>query len=192
MRVAILFFAAALTMLVGCGDDSKAAVYDVPKETPPTPPAATPMAAQTLPEGAVNRGAEPKWTVPASWAATEGSSMRRGSFGIEAPEGAIDIAITSFPGDVGGPLANVNRWRNQLGLPPIAAEALGDAYETVPNSHMPATLAAISNGETSTLAATIVHAGSSWFVKMTGPAAAVARERDGFLDFVRSIDLHQH
>jgi hypothetical protein len=30
-----------------------------------------------------------------------------------------EVAISHFPGDVGGDLANVNRWRQQVALPPI-------------------------------------------------------------------------
>ena len=41
--------------------------------------------------------------------------MRRGSYAVGADEKtAADLAITAFPGDVGGDLANVNRWLNKL------------------------------------------------------------------------------
>ncbi len=65
------------------------------------------------------------WTAPATWKAKPGSAMRKGSYTIGTEGGpAADLAITAFPGDVGGDLANVNRWLGQLGRPPIAAAEL--------------------------------------------------------------------
>jgi len=49
-----------------------------------------------------------------------GSSVRRGSYAVSGAEGAGDVSITAFPGDVGGNLANVNRWRGQLQLAPVS------------------------------------------------------------------------
>ena len=45
--------------------------------------------------------------------------MRLASHKVSDEDGnEIDFSITSFPGDVGGLLANVNRWLGQIGLPP--------------------------------------------------------------------------
>ena len=38
--------------------------------------------------------------------------------------GKIDISIVTFPGDGGNDLDNVNRWRQQIGLPPADESAL--------------------------------------------------------------------
>ena len=35
-----------------------------------------------------------------------------------------EIAVTVFPGNVGGLTANVNRWRGQIGLAPLAPAEL--------------------------------------------------------------------
>ena len=39
------------------------------------------------------------------------------SYNISAKEGSPTVTVSMFPGDVGGVLANVNRWRGQLGQP---------------------------------------------------------------------------
>jgi hypothetical protein len=49
--------------------------------------------------------------------AEAGSAMRRGSYAREAPR----WPSRPSPGDVGGVLANVNRWRGQAGLEPVDA-----------------------------------------------------------------------
>jgi len=68
------------------------------------------------------------WTAPASWVAKPTTPMRKGSYSVSGENGeACDLSITAFPGAVGGELANLNRWRGQLNLPPIESEALESA-----------------------------------------------------------------
>jgi len=49
------------------------------------------------------------WTAPAHWKAKPGSAMRKGSYAIAGDGGEADLAITAFPGDVGGDLAAISR-----------------------------------------------------------------------------------
>ena len=58
-------------------------------------------------------------------ARSNGSSARYATLAITGADGAKgELAVTHFPGDVGGDLANVNRWRQQIGLEPIDEAAL--------------------------------------------------------------------
>jgi hypothetical protein len=51
--------------------------------------------------------------------------MRKASFVVQEADGAkVDISVTSFSGESGGLLANINRWRAQLGLDAVDAEQL--------------------------------------------------------------------
>lgn len=60
------------------------------------------------------------WTVPAGWTEDpKPRQMRLATYIAPDPAGPVEIAVTRFGGRVGGELANVNRWRGQLGLPPI-------------------------------------------------------------------------
>ena len=52
------------------------------------------------------------------------SPMRYASFTAEANGAKADISVVTFPGDGGNDIDNVNRWRQQIGLPPIEASAL--------------------------------------------------------------------
>lgn len=206
-RILIVSLALGLVGLVGCGGGQEATVYTVPKENPTapapaTPPAAAPvaplasganpnsMAGRSLPDDVLNRGAiAPAWEVPAHWVTLPLTSVRIGSFRVDGPEGPADVAVTSFPGDVGGFLANVNRWRQQISLAPVTQSEATAASETLATASGPATLVAFGNGTTDTLAAIHMHDNASWFFKMTGPSALVARETANFRAWVASIDF---
>jgi hypothetical protein len=154
------------------------------------------MNSQTLPAETLGQAKNPQWTVPADWKAGRQSAMRRGSFLVSGADGqSAEIAITVFPGDVGGPLANVNRWRGQIGLEPVTVEQVKTMTTTVDANGIPATIVDFTNpkpptGKTAAqrmIVATVPHAGDSWFVKMTGDEPVVAAQKDAFHKFVASI-----
>lgn len=68
-----------------------------------------------------------EWAVPAGW--TEDPNprqMRLATYIAPDPAGPVEVAVTRFGGRVGGELANINRWRGQLGLPPIGEAELDE------------------------------------------------------------------
>lgn len=44
-------------------------------------------------------------------------------------EKLLQVAISAFPGATGGVVANVNRWREQFGLPPVTESQLQEHLE---------------------------------------------------------------
>ena len=51
--------------------------------------------------------------------------MRIGNYAVTNEAGqSLDFSITSFPGQVGGILANVNRWLGQVGIEQTDEEVL--------------------------------------------------------------------
>lgn len=125
------------------------------------------------------------WTAPPEWTSKKASSMRKGSYTVSGPEGAADLSITAFPGDVGGNLANVNRWRGQLQLPPVPD--LTGALQPVEANGLHILVFDGANGESRMLGAIVPRAGETWFFKMTGPDALVAREKPAFLEFLKTV-----
>ena len=57
------------------------------------------------------------WVKPDSWIEFEGSSMRLASFHVPYSYGLGELSLFILDGDGGGLVANVNRWRGQVGLP---------------------------------------------------------------------------
>jgi hypothetical protein len=173
--------------------DSQVATYRIPKEGDSAAPAAAGQPAEA-PAFAVAKttAGEMTWTAPAQWRAKVVSSMRKGSYDVGDAAGPMaDLAITAFPGDVGGDLANVNRWRGQVNLPPITAAELPGAVIPLTANGLQMLVVDITGGTADNaqrmLGAILPRDGYTWFFKLTGPAAVVAKEKDAYLDFLRSV-----
>ena len=127
----------------------------------------------------------PSWTKPAGWAEQPRTAMRLGNF--TAGGGKAEITVMTFPGDVGGLLANVNRWRGQAGLSPVDAAGLAKATEQVNVAGTPATLVEAIGAANGSLSVYHPADGQTWFYKMSGPSDVVTAEKGAFMEFVQSI-----
>lgn len=135
-------------------------------------------------------GAALTWTAPAHWTTKAGSAMRKGSYAIKGDGGEADMAVTAFPGDVGGDLANLNRWRGQISLPPVSQAEFEAATQHLDRNGLHMTVADIVGTGSSAqriLGAMVPHSGATWFFKLTGPADLVAREKAAFLAFLDTV-----
>jgi hypothetical protein len=220
-RLFPLLTLALMLAATGCRDD-KIVTYRVPKEAaspapapaqtdphaglgiPPvgnaSAPVATPgsapadmMASTPVPTAT---GGDLTWTAPGAWQSRAASAMRKATFiipGATAGEQA-ELAITAFPGNVGGNLANLNRWRQQLQLPPISAGELdsalvhlhaGDLHIDVAELLGPAT--SPGSARQRVIGAIVPFNGATWFFKLSGPDELVAREKAAFMTFVQTI-----
>jgi hypothetical protein len=65
---------------------------------------------------------EVRWTLPAGWKEETGGPARLASFKFGDREPKLELTVVRLPGDGGGLAANINRWRDQLGL-----DRIGDA-----------------------------------------------------------------
>ncbi len=116
--------------------------------------------------------------------------MRLATYIAPDDSGPVEVAITRFGGRVGGDLANINRWRGQMGLPAIDGAELEaaivrfsatgfDGYETRIEAPSGVMLAAGVYDEAIE---------QMWFVRATVPDAAVAdRLQADLFSMARSI-----
>jgi hypothetical protein len=58
------------------------------------------------------------YSVPKAWQRGSGDAMRFATFRFGTKEKPLELSVTQLGRDAGTMLANVNRWRNQLGLEP--------------------------------------------------------------------------
>ena len=187
--------AAALLAAAGCSRDD-VTHFRVPKEAPPSPtvPAAMGGGAPGMPGADADLPTPPKagglrWTLPTGWTESAGGQMRYAT--LKPPvAGRIDASVVVLPGPAGGELANVNRWRNQIGLSPIDEAALAKARSVVKTRAGPLHVYDFtSEGEprNRVVAGLTSARGDTWFVKVSGDAAAVGAARADFMKLLGSL-----
>ena len=193
-RFASLAALATVLSFTACRE-AKVAHYRVPKEkAPELPPgmSANPggdMASTAVPTA---QGAGLTWTAPADWKPKPRSAMRKGSYAVPGPDGAeADCSVTAFPGDVGGELANLNRWRGQIDLPPLAAADVPAATTRLSHDGLDFVVVDFANPKAEKaqriLGALVAHDGATWFFKLLGSEAALGAQKDAFLHFLSTV-----
>lgn len=196
-----LFALLMLTLSTASCRKAEITSYRVPKEPAPaaalTPPAATPAAGTGASSRMANAptpsvaGTALTWKAPAHWKAQPASAMRRASYAIPGEGGANgDLSISSLSGNAGGELANLNRWRGQLQLPPVAEADFAAATTHLDANDLHLTfvdLVATGANPQRILGAMIPHGKDTWFFKLTGPDALLAKEKPAFLEFLKTI-----
>jgi hypothetical protein len=134
------------------------------------------------------------WTTPAGWTEVPPSQMRVASFKVQGAGGKqVDVSIVPLPGMAGSDEANVNRWRGQLGQPPVSPEELQKTVENVEAGGQPAQLYDIpgpnpSADGTMRIVGVIQHrADMEWFFKMTGDADLAEQQKPAFIAFLKLL-----
>jgi hypothetical protein len=157
-----------------------AAVCDAQTQTGPPQVAAAAPQATSAPQI--------KWKTPEGWTEVPPSSMRYASFSASAEDGGkIDISIVTFPGDGGSDADNINRWRGQMGLAPIDANAVTSQVAPLKTEDTTFSTTDIAGNKTRTIAAWTRRDGRVWFFKATGPNTALEKEKPNFVKFIESV-----
>lgn len=181
----------------GCGRNDTQS-YRVPKEAPTMSQADLPTGHPNLSADgpAAAPAAKPRlsWTKPEGWNELPPGQMRAASFNVKGDDGKqADVSVIPLPGAAGGDLANVNRWRGQVGLAPLSAEELAKTAEAVEIAGQAAQLYAMvgavsgSSDPTRILGVIQQRDGVAWFFKMTGNDPLVAKEKAAFVAFLKSV-----
>ena len=193
-----------LALLTGCGrDDVK--VYQTTKEPDQSPAQAN----SALPPGHPDVSSMPSmppagmpgnspplltWKTPESWTEQAPGAMRVGSFKATNADGkSADISIIPLGGVAGGDVANVNRWRGQIGLEPASADEIKQLAEKAEVDGQPAELYDLTGKNPGTgapegiLVAFARRGGTSWFFKMTGDPGVIAGQKPAFVEFLKSV-----
>lgn len=141
-----------------------------------------------------------KYDVPEGWQSRPALGMRKAEFQIEdggqaATLTAIDFLATAGP-MIADPTANVNRWRGEVGLPPLSDEQVKTSIQqlkidgvdamlvdAVPDTSRPEQ----SQADSGTLAAMFTRGDTIWFIKLTGNRDLVAAQREKFRSFLESL-----
>jgi len=159
----------------------------------PPPPAAS----QAPPPSPRDASAENpfRFVLPEGWEELPPTSMRLVNL-RPAGDPSAECSLVVLGGDGGGLTANVNRWRDQMGLGPLSDEEVERLPRTILLGQ-PATLIDLqgsysgmtdeARSDYGMLGAVLVTQGFTLFLKMTGPATLVQQERANFERFYASL-----
>jgi hypothetical protein len=81
-----------------------------------------------------------RWTVPEGWQQEQGAGLRYATFHLGRKDQPLELTVTTLGGESSNVLANVNRWRGQLGLAPITEAELAEGTKQVKFDGMTATV----------------------------------------------------
>jgi hypothetical protein len=130
---------------------------------------------------------KPGWTVPSQWKEIPAGQMQVAKFTVPARGSAkAEVFVSVFPSDTGGTLANVNRWRKQIGLPDAPGGELTSMVSPLDPAQPEAILVDMTNNNKRLLGAIVPRDGRYWFYKLLGDAEAVAPEKESFVAFAKS------
>lgn len=189
---ALLSLALLTLMLTGCKKKEEVRFYQAPKDEP-SPLTANPALPPAQPPAA---GSKPAWQKPEGWTEKPASAMRLASFSSAEKDGeSADISVVTLGGPAGGALANVNRWRGQIGLPEVDEAGLATQLTDMQIDGKAARIIDMAGteppeGKTKpqrTIVAMVEVAGQTWFFKMSGEDSVVAAEKPALLAFLNSV-----
>lgn len=175
----------------GCGDDDEIRRYSVPKERVREPAAAMPKGlgdAILEATSAPASGGELGYRVPEGWKELPATGMRTAAFEVTAGEKRAEVTVIVLGREAGSVAANVNRWREQVGLSPLSEPEIAASLQEVRVGGEAGRLVHLEGREkVAMLAALVNRADRVWFFKMMGPADLVGAQKENFTKFLESI-----
>jgi hypothetical protein len=190
-------------LLAGCdGAETEVRRYPAPKETPTSAPSTAPSVAAAVPPAAAADAQQQQqqqqpiqWTTPPGWTHDpQPRPMRVATFTVGNDPNRAELIVTRFrAGTVGSLLDNINRWRQQVGLPPVADEKAATPEKTTV-AGQPAQAydfagdAAGGNpARRNRVVVVETPAGEMWFFRFFGPSEVVDAQRGQFESFLQSV-----
>ena len=128
----------------------------------------------------------PKFEKPAEWAAAPAAMFAKVSLQVIEGDAKVAITVTAARGN---PVDNVNRWRGQLKLEPIAEDKLMETAKKVEVGKLSGDLYELTNGERTILGVIVQDGDQMWFVKLDGNSKLAEREHARFEGFLKSLQF---
>ena len=127
------------------------------------------------------------WKAPGGWTEKPAAGMRRATFVVPGGAGPAELYVVSLPGDAGGELPNVNRWRGQVGLPAWDEAGFKKAAVKVSSKAGTFTLVDLPGSGARMAAAMLTRNDETWFFKLLGPDASVGAALPAFKTFLAGV-----
>ena len=158
-------------------------------------PAATSSSPGTAAENPNTLRAGPKpqitWSAPGDWKPVSPGAMRYAEFSVQGAKNQTgNVSVSVFAGNGGGDLENVNRWRGQIGLSPLAAGELESLLTPVDGGEGRILSVDMTGPKGRVLAAWRRTDANVWFFKLTAPTTLAGVQKPAFVKFLQSVQLH--
>jgi hypothetical protein len=160
----------------------------MPKASPGPTPRPGPRPGPAAPQGA---NASLAYKAPPGWNEDAAGGFRKASFSIPNEVDKMEVSVIDLPGNSGGLVANIRRWRGQAGIPSdeesisnaeVLAEAVKINIDGIPSHYVN-----LSGPEKTILGAIVDRNGYTWFIKLTGPTKPAVAEEARFKEFLKTI-----
>ena len=184
-------FSICTLTLLGCGRDGVTR-YEVPKDAPPT--VSKRPAAPRMGRPSTGKPTAPTYTLPSGWTQKAAAGMRLVSLAGGKGADAVDVSVVTLSGSAGGIAPNFNRWRRQVGLPPMPAAELLKLLEATTVGDQEGQLGVLvgkdtGEGARGVVAVLVPRQGMTWFFKMSGSASAIEANTAAFRTFLASVQF---
>lgn len=123
------------------------------------------------------------WKIPKGWTGEGAAGMRLATFRYAGTE----TTVIALAGSAGGDLSNANRWRGQIGLPPIGEAEFEKTSEFVRSGVGPVRVLDYKGPSKSILGGFVLVDGQTWFFKCVGPADGTKKAKPGFIELLKSL-----
>ena len=144
-----------------------------------------------------NESATSIWSIPSGWQQLPPSEFLAAKFLIQGDGNTkAEVNVSALAGEGGGLLANVNRWRGQLGLDPLKSEV--ELAHIIPSMDLPGgghlTIVDFTGTDSKTgkparlIGAIVPQNRQTWFYKLMGDETVVAQQKDTFIKFIQSAN----
>lgn len=185
----LVIFLLAVATGLGCDTDETVRKQTVPKGPAP--------AVATIPQPTMGEE-RLQWTLPPGWTELPAQQMRFATFSVTPDDPSIVLTVIPLGLESKDTLANVNRWQQQLGLPPTPQDQLDSvvSHLHVKDLHIdvvdlvgPPPAPGDGKPQQRTLAAIIPRENKVWFLKLTGPASVLEQQKASFDAFIQSLQF---
>ena len=180
----------SLSLFSACSKEPSVEKYKVTKT--PLPQASVATSANSGGGTVTDTGLPFTWVTPAGWTEGKPSSMRLASYDVPLSNGETgDFSLVQLGGGAGGTMANINRWRGQIGLEPAGAEELAQVahlHDTAQGlQYLHITLINPDNPDSAIAAGIFEQPGYVLFAKLTASATGIEESYSDFEAFCNSI-----
>lgn len=123
-------------------------------------------------------------TPPSHWQKQRAGMMQLAAFLVEDGDRSAKISVSRAGGEL---RANVDRWRGQIGLPPVSSEEEIDVKSVTVGGIQAQQVSITGEQGQSIVVALVPDTGSVWYFKLMGDTAVVEKESTAFDDFLSTV-----